>query len=85
MHSAPILIIVKKNINKDLELKNFAAAGEVLAEIWSNMVIDGHPVQAEYIQPKEITSKELPDMHWYSNHVRESQYFLQIVKCDDNK
>lgn len=55
-------------------------AGETLAEVWSTMVIDGHPVSAEYISPDE----ELPTAHpvtdrWYSEHVRESQYLLQVI------
>ncbi|KAF9424358.1 hypothetical protein HW555_000497 [Spodoptera exigua] len=36
---------------------------------------------------KELRKKEqhmhLPSLQWYSEHVRESQYLLQVVKCDD--
>ena len=38
-----------QTIDKELELKNFEAAGNTLADIWRNLVIDGHPVLAEYI------------------------------------
>ena len=52
-----------------------------MAEIWSDIEIDGHPVVAEYIaeeaQVPSITKSEA----WKYEHVRESQYFLQIVKC----
>ncbi|KAF9422454.1 hypothetical protein HW555_001852, partial [Spodoptera exigua] len=27
--------------------------------------------------------RNLPSLQWYSEHVRESQYLLQVVKCDD--
>ena len=38
-----------KTINTDLERKNFAHAGKLLAEIWSDTVIDGHPTVSEFI------------------------------------
>ena len=47
------------------------------------MIIYSHPVMAQYINEeaeKEIIKKFL---EWKSNHIRESQYFLQIVKCVD--
>ncbi|KAJ8687960.1 hypothetical protein QAD02_024398 [Eretmocerus hayati] len=71
-----------RTIDHDLEARNFGYAGKALAEIWSNMVIDHHPVHAEYIEPQEMTiEEENPDPEWYAEHVRESQYCLQIVKC----
>ena len=43
------------------------------------MDIDGHKVVAEYISPEEeIRSAPALDQNWYSNHVRESQYLLQV-------
>lgn len=72
-------------IDPDLEKRNFKNAGEVLAEIWSEHDIDGHPVFAEYIDPEksEISKSDLIEMseEWKAKHVRSSQYFLQIVKC----
>ena len=72
-----------KTIDEELELQNFEYAGEILAELWSKMVIDGHPVVAEFIKdpPSEVSIIKLED--WRANHVRESQYLLQIVKCTD--
>lgn len=70
----------------DLEKMNFQKAGEVLAEIWNSMVIDHHEVVAEYVDPDDTAEKLIPDMpspEWYSEHVRESQYLLQVVKCDN--
>lgn len=68
--------------DSELEIKNFAHAGNVLAEVWSSIMIDEYPVEARYIDPKTSRddSKE-GDGIWYMNHVRKSQYFLRIVKC----
>ncbi|GBP32576.1 hypothetical protein EVAR_23988_1 [Eumeta japonica] len=44
------------------------------------MVIDGHDVVAEYVEPKDSAESFIPDLpspQWYSEHVRESQYLLQ--------
>ena len=38
-----------ETVDDDLELQNFEAAGEVLADIWGAMEIDGYKVKAEYI------------------------------------
>ncbi|XP_065172441.1 uncharacterized protein [Atheta coriaria] len=70
----------------DLEKKNFQKAGEVLSEVWKKMVIDGHDVVAEYVEPDDKAESFVPDLpspQWYSEHVRESQYLLQVLKCDD--
>lgn len=42
-----------KIINEDLSKKNFALAGETLASVWSNTVIDGYPVIAQYRPPND--------------------------------
>lgn len=67
-------------IDADLELKNFQFAGEILAEIWSELRIDDFNVTAEFIPSGESVSEPVicTDYYWYSNHVRESQYFLQV-------
>lgn len=74
-----------KCIDTELEMKNFSKAGHVLAEVWSNTVIDGEPVVASYIEPDQSRPivKEQNE-RWKSGHLRSSQYLLQIVKCDDN-
>lgn len=68
-------------VNVDLEKSNFEFAGKVLAEIWSTMNIDGHPVHATYVNSGEPELPVEEHIKWYSDHVRESQYLLQIVKC----
>lgn len=76
-----------KTVDEQLEAANFAFAGKALAEVWSGMVIDTHPVIAEYIEPNasEMKACDLTTVsaQWRSVHVRESQYFTQIAKCHD--
>ncbi|CAF4200463.1 unnamed protein product, partial [Adineta steineri] len=76
-----------KTIDIDLEKKTFQlAGGEVLAEVWSNTIIDTHAVIPEYISPSSTLNKPTDrDEQWKSTHVRQSQYCLQIVKCNDIK
>lgn len=71
-----------RTVDPELERKNFANAGETLVQIWSELVIDNHPVFAEYKEPGN--DPDLPvaiDPLWYSRHVRESQYLLQVSLC----
>lgn len=51
-----------------------------MAKIWSAVCIDGHEVVAKYIDPNNDTSSvpDLPAERWYAEHVRESQYLLQV-------
>lgn len=68
----------------DLEKRNFQHAGETLAEVWREMKIDNYDVSAEYRQPEDsMQDPAEPNLAWYSVHVRESQYFLQVIKCAD--
>ena len=76
---------MEKTINDALELKNFEHAGKVLAKVWSNMSIDGHPVVAEFISDEANEPVVSKSEKWKAIHVRESQYLLQIVKCNDRK
>ena len=68
-------------IDEHLERSNFEFAGHVLAEVWSSMEIDGYNVTAKYVGAGEHDVPDFPDIKWYTEHVRESQYLLQIVKC----
>lgn len=78
-----------RTIDVELEKENFKKAGESLADIWNGLVIDKHPVCAKYISPEHSemaeASLEERDMVWRAEHVRESQYLTQIVKCLDEK
>lgn len=59
--------------------------GQVLAEIWNELEIDGHPVVAEHVtkEGSDVTLEATEE--WRATHVRSSQYLLQIVKCDNTK
>jgi hypothetical protein len=76
-----------KTIDEELEKQNFEFAGKTLAELWSQVVIDGFPTISEYIDPEfgELRSERLhsKDLDWMAEHVRTSQYLTQIVKCED--
>ena len=37
-------------VDEELEHKNFEHAGEILAELWSKLVISNHPVVAEFVR-----------------------------------
>ena len=69
-----------ETINPELKKKNFMHVTQILAEIWLGMIIDSHPVLAEYINEdveEEILKKSIDRKR---NHIWESQYSLQIVK-----
>ena len=76
-----------RTIDKKKELENFGFAGQTLAEIWSSVNIDNFPTIANYIDPKsselKVENLVTKDSKWFSQHVRTSQYFTQIVKCLD--
>lgn len=75
-----------KTIDIELEKKNFQFAGEALATIFENAIIDGYPVCAEYVgedAESDLDFSNTATEEWKMKHVRTSQYFLQIVKCND--
>jgi hypothetical protein len=75
-----------KTVDEELELKNFAEAGKVLASIWTGVEIDNYPVLASYIPPAASTETDTvpaAGQKWRAAHVRESQYCLQVVRCND--
>jgi len=53
----------------------------MLAEVWNEAVIDQHPVVCEW---RGVAHEDVNflDQKWFSEHVRSSQFFLQIVNCD---
>jgi hypothetical protein len=74
-----------RTVNEYLEKTNFEFAGKVLAEVWNCMQIDGHPVHAIYVAPGDFELPDDPETKWHSDHVRESQYLLKVVRCKDLK
>ncbi|EFX78649.1 hypothetical protein DAPPUDRAFT_105121 [Daphnia pulex] len=59
----------------------------VLSDVWSDVKIYGFPTVAEYIDPakSELNLQHLKskDQKWFAEHFRTSQYFTQIVKCQE--
>ena len=47
------------------------------------MVTDDHPVVAEFIKDPPSEVSIIKSEEWRANHVFESQYLIQIVKCTD--
>ena len=80
-----------KITDEELEKQNFFHAMTVLASIWSNTVIDNHPVYAEPlaipnstdVENKREMSSKVMDLTWRANHMRSSKYMLQLAKCRD--
>ena len=82
--------IVKCNLLADKKYyesrKAFAAAGDILAQVWSQSVIDSYTVVAEYLSPTENISEAMIFMEgekWKAKHVMQSQYMSQIVRCNN--
>ena len=71
-----------KTIDAALDKANFKKAGETLAEIWGQTVIDGYSVHAVYVEPNSTSiSRPTPNIQWCNDHVQQSQYFA--FKCSD--
>ena len=75
----------RKTTDLDLEKENFRFAGETLAEIWNKLTIDGHCTISEFVNEEDSDLKEIitKDCAWFQQHVRSSQYLLQVVKCNN--
>ena len=73
-----------KSIDEDLEKKNFLNAAEVLS-IWSNNVIDGHPVDSRAVLLNQEFLPPEPSAAWVSRYVRQTRYSFQVVKCLDRE
>ena len=78
-----------KNKTKDeeLERKNFAAAGKILAEVWNKLELDGYQVKASFVEPVEKKEKERDydelDWKYLDTHVKFGHFHLSFMKCRD--
>ena len=71
-------------VDLELEKQSFEKAGEVLAEVWNELMIDNFPVLCEYLE--DISMGTVPyDDSWVNRHCCTWQYFLQIIKFTDGK
>ena len=66
-----------------MKKRNFVKAAEVLSDIWSTTVIDGHPVDSQAFPEGQEFLPPTPDAKWVADHVRQTRYTLQIVKCQN--
>ena len=73
-----------RTIEVELEKHNFKKTGEVLCEVWNELLIDKFPVFCQYLENSAMEPVPYEES-WVSKHCRKSQYFLQIVKCTDDK
>ena len=50
-------------VNEELKLRSFEHAGEILDKLWSKLVINDHPVVAEFVreEPSDITITKLEE------------------------
>ena len=62
-------------------MQNFQAAGEILASVWSETVIDGHPVVAEFCPAGKENEFERVEQEWIDRLFRQSKYLLPVVNC----
>lgn len=76
-----------KTIDDEMELKNFQAAGESLAQIWNQLVIDNDEVHAGYVSKpvQESTANFKVTAQYRNDHVIETQYMTVVLKCNDRK
>ena len=59
-----------------------AAAGDILAEVWSEGVNGSYPVVVDYLSPPENIREAMIFMEgeeWKAKHVMQSQYMSQIA------
>ena len=65
-----------ETIDVDIEKKNFQKAAEILANVWSNTVIDGHKVDAQAMPIGMAHKLDEVNAEWVSKHVQQSRYLL---------
>ena len=70
-----------KTSDEGLELQNFEYPGQVLAELWSKLAVDGYPVIVEFVGEKTLDLTNINLEERKVSYARESQYLLKIVKC----
>ena len=68
-----------ETIEPELEKKNFKVAGNILSQIWGELVLDGKSVTAEYVE-NELIITDGYDEQWVFKHYRISQYMLQVMQ-----
>ena len=70
----------RRTTDVELEKQNFKAAGKLLAEIWSELVLDKLPTVSKYVKGLALDPVPINET-WGATHCHISKYFLQIAKC----
>ena len=63
-------------MDDELELQNFKKAAEVVADVWTDPVIDIHPVAVTSFD-QDNADATYPSEVWIRDHVCTSQYMLR--------
>ena len=71
-----------KTINVELEKKFFKAA-EILSNIWSETVINGHLVDSQALPLAQAFIPPTTNAKWVAEHMHQTRYTLKIVKCQN--
>lgn len=72
-----------RTIDAELERKNFEKAGELCCELWNKIEIAKEKVVAVY-DTKQLAKKPARmNYKWANEHVRQSTYCIQIVRCNN--
>ena len=61
-------------------MQNLFKATEILSDIWSRTVSDGHSVDSQALPQGQEFVPATPDIKWVADYVRETKYTLEIVK-----
>ena len=69
-----------KTIDVELEKKKNFKAAEILSNIWSETIIDGHPDDSQALPLDQAFILPTTDAKWVAEHVHQTRYTLQIVK-----
>jgi len=54
-----------KTTDPELEKANFRKSRQILAEVWSQAIIDSFRVHAQYVDPENIPDLPVPTAQWY--------------------
>ena len=77
-----------KTVDVELEKRNFAAAGNILSEIFSEGLIDGYICDCKYVPPiskqEKINKFQDYNEEWMDKHVTHGYHSLIYMKCNDN-
>lgn len=83
----------KKTIDENLERRNFDWAQKKLAEVFSQVTVDGIKVVSEAIAPEKPATKatkfggalKKKDREFLHKHSQESSLAFQLFKCNDRR